>query len=1125
MMRTWIRLVGLALAVGTLVLLLGGVNASCSQTPTNVPVRTFEIAQKLDTVCIQVNDENGNAIPQPVPVAQDNCGPVAIGVNGAALEYHLMAVVTQLGRGELAVVDLTAGTVIDEDKSTTGIQFITVGAIPTDVAVAPDTKMTFVSSADPDKPAIYGIDNRRLLGDSTGLGIAPLKLTDLFACALPQPPGNLTVTALPGGGYVLVAMLRPWAGQPAKVVSLDPTALLEGAGLDDAGTGVEAGSLTPCRVVGATVLSGSLPASWAAGPAWPDGVPYVDAGIQLADAEPSLGPGCTAPAVADGGIPLSAGPLSSPTPNAIAMRSDVPLLYISDGIVPVIHVIDLTDPTMPKEQPPLLATSVLVPSRQVSVGAIAVSPPTRDYRIYLYASDVNNGSLMVYDITDPSSTSRVPMLRPHPELNPFQPPDRIAFAAPVAAIAFAMHDWPLPSQTQGAEPVNESQGLLCNPSPNAHPDAGAFVTGDGGEGLGAYYRADQTGIIQAGSTVTTFPVRLRGIFGFATLTTGTIVTIDVDDWDAPCRRNDPMSYGFADAGTGGISGALDLPEPPASGPSDLDPYHVPEAYNPTIGESAATTLESFFPISAPHRLRSDFLLLNDPTLGNHAPAITGGTLLYDSTGAPLSTGNGGGPVQYPILLPTPLPAGYTDPTYVLNPSEPDPANRQLSPAFPVTTLPGQPNTPAPTVRLSYEDPTTFASQSWTVTYEGALPTVSGIALDISTTDGYSTLTLASGPAEADASFEPTTAPSPAFCSRGIEDWTLGQLRAQAVLDVINTANDGGAGLPQPGAGAAGSPTLGQWTSDYVELTDNLLLDVDGYWGEPSTPNASGLPPNDCWDPPLADPPDFSGPVSPLAEDRFNACSSSFGEWGEDAGTTPNETVADQNFGRDLPILQAFDDHLVLGRFGWLPQDSTGAPVAELPTNRVVVGPDPSNPPFLRFIRCCFHHQAAFKVRTGGEWLAVGSVNGLIHHIQADPATNRCVPTCSPNDVLKNARAPDVPWGTAPACTPPSSVPSLDRNSPLAMRNPMFSFVMWSGCTPLVSNDHSETTRDMQWKFSMTGGFVPVTISMTGGSNVAVSPQSMRFIDPLGQLAVVDGEQQGLILIDLNTLGFAHNPYY
>jgi hypothetical protein len=94
-----------------------------------------------------------------------------------------------------------------------------------------------------------------------------------------------------------------------------------------------------------------------------------------------------------------------------------------------------------------------------------------------------------------------------------------------------------------------------------------------------------------------------------------------------------------------------------------------------------------------------------------------------------------------------------------------------------------------------------------------------------------------------------------------------------------------------------------------------------------------------------------------------------------------------------------------------------------------------------------------------------------------------------------------------------------------MRNPMFSFIEWSGCAPLVGNDHTETARDLQWKFSIRNGFQPVTVSLSQNTNTAVSPQSMRFIDSLGQLAVVDGAQQGLVTIDLNTLQFAHAPYY
>jgi hypothetical protein len=353
---------------------------------------------------------------------------------------------------------------------------------------------------------------------------------------------------------------------------------------------------------------------------------------------------------------------------------------------------------------------------------------------------------------------------------------------------------------------------------------------------------------------------------------------------------------------------------------------------------------------------------------------------------------------------------------------------------------------------------------------------------------------------------------------------VGQARAQAVLAALSAS-----GLPPPGQNANGNPTLPQWTSDYVEIVDDLLPEGDPYWATPS----SSVPgqEQDCWDGALADP-DGTAYPSPLADDRYNACANQYGWDGEDAAPEGNQTIADINLGRDLPILEAYDDHLVLGRFGWLPQDANKAPVTEQTNNRVVVGPDPSNATFLRFARCCFHHQATFKVRTGGEWLAVGSATGLLHHVQADPSTNRCVLSCNAADALENARSFDVPWATPPAagsnaagCIPPALPMGLDRNSILAMRNPMFSFVMWSGCAPLTGNDHTETARDLVWKFSMRGGFSPVTVSLSQNTTTAVLPQSMRFIDSLGQLAVVDGAQQGLVLIDLNTLQFAHSPYY
>ncbi|HEY5147282.1 MAG TPA: hypothetical protein VII82_10965, partial [Polyangiaceae bacterium] len=101
------RVVGLVVAL--LAVAAGVTVSSCGQTPTNVPIRTFEGAQKVAVVCLQVSDP-ANGAPVPVtPVPQSLCTPVASGLVGAALNYHLIATVTQTTRGELAVVDLTAG--------------------------------------------------------------------------------------------------------------------------------------------------------------------------------------------------------------------------------------------------------------------------------------------------------------------------------------------------------------------------------------------------------------------------------------------------------------------------------------------------------------------------------------------------------------------------------------------------------------------------------------------------------------------------------------------------------------------------------------------------------------------------------------------------------------------------------------------------------------------------------------------------------------------------------------------------------------------------------------------------------------------------------------------------------
>ena len=1189
MTKRWFGIGGFVFAAIGTALGVAAAAMSCQQTPANVPVRSFEQAQKMDVVCLHQLASDGGFIEPPRVAPPSACSPVAPNVVGATLPYHLFAVVTQTTRGELAVVDLTSGVVVDEDRSTPGTNFIPVGTEPTDVVVSPDSRMTFVASAAPNKPAIYGIRNDSLLGDYAGLGAPPpLRLTDLQACELlvadgnspagsalhPQAPQAITVASRPDGGYVIVAALRSAGSSKAKIVTIDPASLVptsppiavDDAGADDAGREVgdggaqpsPPGMLLPCNVRGQIELQQALPPSWTPGPAWPDGVPYADAGQQSLPTA-SLGQSCGA-AVADGGvdqgsaaeagagdaaIPLSVRPLEPPHPTSIVLRDDAHVLYVADDSTPVIHVIDVSNPDEPLvEQAPLLATSTLDPLRQVSVGAIAISPPTSDFKRYLYAVDKLDSSLMVFDVTDPLA-SGPPLQRPHPELNPFAAPDRIALPGPIASVAFVQHDWPLPSQAAGESPnpIHQYTGILCNPNPHAHPDAGAFPD------LGAYYRVDQAGLIQPSGTLESFPYRLRGVFAFVTLSNGNIFVIDVDDWDAPCRRPDPMATppvadlagAVYDAGFG-QTGSLDLPQPPAGTEIDsgtfFDPYHAPIAYNSALSGAAPVTLEPFFPVSAPHRLRSNFVLLDDPVAGIHVPYLLGTPGLFDATGAPLPT-SGSDSEPNPVLLPTALPPGWIDESYLQNPAEPNPLQRLFSVPGLAKRTPGVsdafllPGAGAPPgVRVSFDDPTAHQDQDWTITYEGAIPSVSGIAAEISKdpVDDYNLLRLDTGGA--------------ALCSRGIEDFAIGQWRAQRALDELSSAK-----LPQPACVAAGScASLPQWTSDYVEIVDDILPRTDGYWGLKSNQN-------DCWDGSLADDSRDSRAVSSHANDRYNTCLQAFG-----ASYTSSTYNVDSFLARDFPIIEAYDGYLRVGRFGWEPKAPLESPdggigdggmgakgnsIPESTRNRVVVPSDPSNRPFLRFAQCCFHRQASFKVRTGGEWVAVGTASGMLHHVVAAPGDNRCVLSCDPRLGLLNSRAFDIPWSaTAPppgkTCPAPTSLAqtALDRDSPLAMRNPMFSFLMWSGCGTLASGDagaggsfdshfgdHTLSARDEVWRFSLRGSFSPIVVSLAQGMNIPVSPQSMRFINPLGQLAVVDGAQQGLVLIDLNTIAFAHTPYF
>jgi len=1084
-MRHRLAFVGMGIALLATVLAVSV--SSCTQNSTEVAVRSFELARQVDFVCMQVyahfaDDPEGTirAIP-PIPAPPGNCAPVPADTDGTFFSFHLYALVTQLTRGEVAVVDLTAGTVIDIDRGTPGINFLPVGGQPTDIAVAPDGKMTFVAAAEPNKAAIYGIANRDALGDSqqlSELGTRPIpKLTTWPVCALIAVIPRVLSGDIDAGGpaesaYEVAVVLPGEGGRSSKLITLDPKPFLRGS--DPVGTGagdggvpegdrlepspgprLEPGSLADCPITSAIELSGELPSAWKPGPEWDNGIRnalVADGGAASlpAQALPPT-PGCVdeAPPGGDAGAgdagageagvpeyPFPSAPQASPMGTSAARDGQV--LYVADGALPMIHVFDLSVAGKPTELAPLLATSQYNPDRRVTVGQIAVSPPTRDFKKYLYAIDRKEGSIMVFDVTDPATSSHVPLTRPNAETNPYQTAvDRISFGAPVASLSFVRHDFSPRNPLDGTLMTAGTRGALCNPNSSASPDPAASNFDPG-----TLFRE---GAVNQDPNLLLGPSRLRGIFAFATLSNGNMMAIDVDDWDAPCRRPEDMqepisSITPAQAGAAGGAG----------------PYQAPVA--------TGMTNEIYFPMTAPNRARSQYLTRFVNSLGQpdsvglgHVPVLDSRPqLVVNGTTVPILEPDG---VQNALMVPT-----KTDFFDWNNPFEHDP-NSPTPPA-------------APGVRFSYETPEVHIDQDWAVVYEGILPGMDGFQGALEAPDNtYETMTLSQ--------------PAAAFCRKGVEDLRVSSVRAAAEAPE----------RAKLGLLAEAAP-LDRHLVDYVQISDDLLDVSDAYWSQY----------NSCWDGPLASAPKDL-PNADLATARHDLCAVNFGNYTDEV--QPNAT-------RDFPILEAYDDHLVLGAFSYA-RGSQGLD----PGRRVAESKGSFNVTPLRQAQCCFHNEAHFKVRTGGQWVTVGGAVGYLNHMTKD-ATGACVSTCTTRDRLLNARVPALPYpcneqnGT---CTTDrekqDQVPLIDRNSPLAMRNPAMSFVIYNGRNGTTD---VPPVRDAQYRFATRGGYVDYTLNLAS-TTTAVSPQSMRFVEAFQQLAIIDGAAQGLMLIDLNNVTLAHSPYF
>ncbi|RYG80358.1 hypothetical protein EON77_08240, partial [bacterium] len=285
---------------------LGGLTAiaagavACSTTPPEDPVRTLERADRVATLCLQVNRllEDGQLsepLSEPIPAPQDACSGINPNLergDGEFYPYHYYALATGTLRGELAVIDMTLYKATDTDKSSPGVNFIPVGENPVDVATTPDSRWAFVATAASQKPGIYAIPSTYLLGDSrpdkdgNPIGFVP-KLTDLVGCSLPSAPSGLAV--VPNGStgsaspYDVVAVLSGDRLTPARLLAIDVAAFRDPKTNEGA---LPPGSFDACPIK--YEIAGTLP------PApppqgdleWSDGTDYVEGNALDSDIYP-----------------------------------------------------------------------------------------------------------------------------------------------------------------------------------------------------------------------------------------------------------------------------------------------------------------------------------------------------------------------------------------------------------------------------------------------------------------------------------------------------------------------------------------------------------------------------------------------------------------------------------------------------------------------------------------------------------------------------------------------------------------------------------------------------------------------------------------------------------------------
>ncbi|HVJ17677.1 MAG TPA: hypothetical protein VM686_19785 [Polyangiaceae bacterium] len=503
----------------------------------------------------------------------------------------------------------------------------------------------------------------------------------------------------------------------------------------------DAGTYAPCDIEAWTPLSAALPPAAVA--------PVLPPDLQVDDAS------C---------VPAEPAPL--PRPSTFGVRpagfavSDDGRLYVGDSEAPVVHVLDAQNPCTMSELPPLLPQSFENPSRVVTTSRVAVSPLTPKNNRFVYAIDEYDqpgASVMIFDVS-PGSTERTPIVRPGTPRLPLEPADRIGFSSAAVDVSFVLRDLPANDPETGIAVT----GLECNPD----PDVSSISPG-------AQYRPSTD--FTSGAR----PTLLRGVFGFVMLSSGQVVVIDAEDFDATCRR--PVTTGED------FRGCNDDGDPPA---------HEYLTINGEADGLPTVTNEVSCTVVEPHRSRAAQLAINDARVGVRAPTLR--AFPQFSTPDPSAQT---GVLERAKLVAVPFSGGEEPIVYVgsdLFSTGEEAANELV-----IDPTLAEQNS----VTLPLEQPRSYAAEEvFTLSYEGNI-----------------TGTLPSGFLDLEAAESTLTDSTANFCDRGVYG--------------VNLMRD--YGVEHFGLSGAAAEEFGRKHADYVQITSDFIGEDESYWTSERAQNVCG----------------------------------------------------------------------------------------------------------------------------------------------------------------------------------------------------------------------------------------------------------------------------------------------